>query len=73
MDMNAERLIFGLALLILGIALISISNFPNTSYGALVLIGPFPILVASDYGIAVFLILLAFALLLILQIFRWLR
>jgi uncharacterized membrane protein len=71
--MNAGRLVVGFAILILGLVLISLSSLPAASYGALVLIGPFPILVSSDYGTAAFLVLLAFALIVLVQLSRWLR
>lgn len=67
--MNAERLVMGFAILILGLALLTVSSLPATSYGALVLVGLFPILVSSDYGTAAFLILMTFALLAIFQLF----
>lgn len=60
-----------LALAILLIAMLLLS-FNASHYGALVLIGPIPIVVASDISIAIFLILLTFLILSLLLIFSFL-
>lgn len=71
--MDIARLMIGFALVFLGLAIISISAVSNFSYGALVMIGPVPIVVSSDTGMAVFLVLIAAIMLLMLYLLRWLR
>lgn len=71
--MDIGRLVIGLALVFLGLTMISISAVSSFSYGALVMIGPVPIVVSSDAGMAVFLMLLAAIMLLMLYLLRWLR
>jgi len=71
MSMNLGRLFTGLALIVVGLALISLSNISTTSYGALVLIGPFPILVASDFATAIFLLLIAVVFIVLASLIRW--
>ncbi len=69
--MDISRLFVGLAFVILGLSLMNLSINGNVSYGALVLLGPFPVLVASDLGVAVFLILLASIFLILALMLRW--
>jgi uncharacterized membrane protein len=57
--MDISKLFVGLAFVILGLSLMNLSIHGNVSYGALILLGPFPVLLASDLGVAVFLTLLA--------------
>jgi uncharacterized membrane protein len=61
--------ILALAILFLAIFALSLNA---THYGAVVLIGPIPIAVASDVAIAAFLILLTFAILVLLLLFSFL-
>ncbi|MEM4946160.1 MAG: DUF131 domain-containing protein [Archaeoglobaceae archaeon] len=71
--MDAGRLMLGFAMILIGLGLISLSAFPNVSYGALVMIGPIPIVVASESGIAIFLMLIAVAFIFAIYLLRWLR
>ncbi|MCX8172565.1 MAG: DUF131 domain-containing protein [Archaeoglobaceae archaeon] len=71
--MDAGKLFLGFALVIIGLTLVSVSRISHTSYGAIVILGPLPVIVASELGIAIFLLILASILLLILYIFWWLR
>lgn len=69
--MDIGRLVMGFALVFLGLAIISISAISSISYGALVMIGPVPIVVSSDAGMAVFLMLLAVIFLFLMYLLRW--
>lgn len=71
--MDFERMMLGFALMLLGFALISVSKISNVSYGAIVMVGPLPILVASEIAVATFLILITVALLIIATLLRWWR
>ncbi|MDK2796038.1 MAG: hypothetical protein PWQ58_1237 [Archaeoglobaceae archaeon] len=60
--MDYWRLFVGLALVVIGLTIgLAVLNIPNSnvSYGAIVLIGPIPIVVASDVAIAIFVLLIA--------------
>lgn len=69
--MDIGRLVIGFAMVFLGLAIISISAISSFSYGALVMIGPVPILVSSDVGMAVILMLIAVILLFMMYLLRW--
>lgn len=68
--MDYWRLFMGLALVVIGLALLNTPN-GSFSYGAIVLIGPFPIVVASDQAIAIFMLLIAVIFLILAYLTRW--
>ncbi len=65
--MRIEFIFVGIALILIGIALLSLSG--NVEYGGVVIIGPFPIVFGSSpdmvvFGVVLTLILLTFLILL---------
>ncbi|MEM2086489.1 MAG: DUF131 domain-containing protein [Archaeoglobaceae archaeon] len=69
--MDLRGLFVGIALIVIGVTLLSLSNLQNVSYGALLLIGPIPVIVSSDVGLAILLLLICSFLLILLQFLKW--
>ncbi|MCS7143841.1 MAG: DUF131 domain-containing protein [Archaeoglobaceae archaeon] len=69
--MDLGRLMLGIVFLVLGLMILSLESAPKIEYGAVVMIGPVPILVASDVGLALFLILISAFLLALVYLLRW--
>ncbi|MDI9610142.1 MAG: DUF131 domain-containing protein [Archaeoglobaceae archaeon] len=69
--MDLRGLFVGIALIVIGVTLLSLSDLQNVSYGALLLIGPIPVIVSSDVGLAILLLLICSFLLILLQFLKW--
>ncbi|MCS7144523.1 MAG: DUF131 domain-containing protein [Archaeoglobaceae archaeon] len=69
--MDVGKLMLGFTLAILGLALLSLSSVANVNYGAILMIGPVPIVVSSDSGMAIFLILLTTVIIATIYLLRW--
>ena len=70
--MNPIKVFVGIALIFMGISLLLISQAESVEYGGVVVIGPFPIILASSPDMAVVGILVAAVfLLMFLFLTRW--
>ncbi len=72
--MRVEKVFLGMVLLFMGLALLTLSSIPssNVQYGGVIIIGPIPIVVGSSPGMAVFGIMFAaIMLLIIIAMMRW--
>jgi len=70
--MRPDKIFIGFALVFMGISLLLVSSATHVEYGGVVIIGPFPIVLASSPDMAVFGIMMSAIVLLILYIFmRW--
>ena len=73
--MRIEKVFIGITLLFMGLALLAVSsmmNSANVQYGGVIIIGPIPIVVGSSPGMAIFGIMFAIVMLLIvLSMMRW--
>ncbi len=70
--MNPVKVFLGVTLIIMGLMIYSLSlvEKTNVEFGGIVLVGPIPILVASNAGIAMMVLLIALVILLILSLLR---
>ncbi len=73
--MQIEKVFVGITLIFMGLALLMISSAvhsANVQYGGVIIIGPFPIVFGSSLDMAVFGIIFALIMLLImLTLLRW--
>ncbi len=70
--MNPIKIFVGIALIFMGISLLILSQAENVEYGGVMVIGPFPIILASSPDMAVVSIFIAVLFLLVLLLFtRW--
>lgn len=70
--MRPDKIFIGFALVFMGISLLLVSSATHVEYGGVVIIGPFPIVLASSPDMAVFGIIISAVMLLILYAFlRW--
>ncbi len=73
--MQIEKVFVGITLIFMGLALLMISSAvhsANVQYGGVIIIGPFPIVFGSSLDMAVFGIIFAVIMLLImLTLLRW--
>ncbi len=67
--MNPVKVFAGVALLMMGVSLLMLSA-DNVSYGGVLIIGPVPIVVASDVGLALPLLIFAAILVIFLALAR---
>ncbi|MET1124600.1 MAG: DUF131 domain-containing protein [Archaeoglobaceae archaeon] len=68
--MNLLKVFVGLALTMLGLSLLLVQP-ENVEAGAVVIIGPIPIVLASNTSLLLPLVLLAAAVLVLLLVLRW--
>jgi len=70
--MNPVKVFLGITLIILGLMIYSLSlvEKANVEFGGIVLIGPIPILIASNAGMAMGVLLIAIVFILILSLLR---
>ncbi|RLI87786.1 MAG: hypothetical protein DRO98_03885, partial [Archaeoglobales archaeon] len=52
--MRPDKVFIGLAIIFLGFALLALSYLPNAEVGGVIVIGPFPIVLASSPEMALF-------------------
>lgn len=72
MHMNPFKVFTGFVILMLGVSLLFLSSIQaNTEYGGVIIIGPFPIVFASNPDIATFMILIAVIFVLLPLLWRW--
>ncbi len=70
--MRPDKIFIGIALVFMGISLFLVSSATHVEYGGVVIIGPFPIVLASSPDMAVFGIVISAVILLMLYTFmRW--
>lgn len=71
--MNPFKVLSGFVVLMLGLSLLFLSSNQTAEYGAVVIIGPLPIVLASNPDIAIFMVLFAIMLILLplLLLWRW--
>jgi uncharacterized protein (TIGR00304 family) len=70
--MDVIRVFAGFVLIMLGLSLLTIQSVESVEYGSVILIGPIPIIIASDAGLASIAILLAVIMVaMILLMARW--
>lgn len=70
--MNPIKIFLGIALTFMGISLLLMSQAESVEYGGVVVIGPFPIILASSPDMAVVgIFITAFLLLMLLFLTRW--
>ena len=70
--MNPIKIFVGIALIFMGISLLLISQAESVEYGGVVVIGPFPIILASSPDMAIVgIFIAAFLLLMFLFLTRW--
>ena len=73
--MRIEKVFIGITLLFMGLALLTMAstiNSANVQYGGVIVIGPIPIVVGSSPGMAIFGIMFAtIMLLIVLAMMRW--
>lgn len=71
-SMDVIRVFAGFVLIMLGLSLLTIQSVESVEYGSVILIGPIPIIIASDAGLASIAILLAVIMVaMILLMARW--
>jgi len=74
-DMRVEKVFAGITLIFMGLALLMISSaasMGDVEYGGVIIIGPFPIIFGSSLDMAVFGIVFAVILILLMLAFlRW--
>lgn len=70
--MRPDKVFIGLAIIFLGFALLALSYLPNAEVGGVIVIGPFPIVLASSPEMALFgIVIAAVMLLLVYSFMRW--
>lgn len=69
--MNPFKVFTGLVILMLGISLLILSSTGSAEYGGVVIIGPLPIVFASNPDIATLMILIAVIFILLPLLWRW--
>ena len=72
--MNPFKIFAGIALIMIGLSLLNIGSVQNTEYAGVILIGPFPIVFASNPELATFMLFLAAGLIIftfLLFAMRW--
>lgn len=69
--MNPFKVFTGLVILMLGISLLILNSAGSAEYGGIVIIGPFPIVFASNPDIATLMIFIAVIFILLPLLWRW--
>ncbi len=68
--MNPFKVFSGFVILMLGISLLALSSASSAEYGMVVIVGPFPIVLASSPDIATVLVILA-VIMILLPVLLW--